>query len=329
MNDILLQEKILAKILLVDDRPENLYALEKILQKLDCEVYKAYSGNEALSLSIRHDFALILLDVNMPDMDGFEVADLLRGNDTTAHVPIIFVTAISKEEKYVFRGYEAGAVDYLMKPVDTDILISKVRVFLELDLKRKELEAVKAKLEEHVIRLQEASDTDGLTLIANRRCFDRTLDKEFQRLKRHIDEASDRKCLSLILLDVDYFKKYNDCYGHLEGDHCLREVAKALSRAVYRPGDLVARYGGEEFVVLLPMTPLSDAVQVAERIRLEVEQLNLLHATSDVSPVVTVSLGVASLEPTEGNDADMLIRQADQALYQAKMAGRNRVCGTE
>jgi two-component system sensor histidine kinase/response regulator len=142
-----IQHELVAKILVVDDRNENLFAMEKILKVLQCEIYKAHSGNEALSLTLRHDFALILLDVNMPEMDGFELAELLRGNEETDNIPIIFVTAINKEDKSVFKGYESGAVDYLFKPVDTDILLSKVKVFLELNLKKKELEAIQVKLE--------------------------------------------------------------------------------------------------------------------------------------------------------------------------------------
>lgn len=143
----ILQEHLITKILVVDDRNENLFAMEKILKTLACEVYKAHSGNEALSLTLRHDFALMLLDVNMPEMDGFELAELLRENDKTKWIPIIFVTAINKEDNSVFKGYETGAVDYLFKPINTDILLSKVKVFLELDLQKKELEAIRKELE--------------------------------------------------------------------------------------------------------------------------------------------------------------------------------------
>ncbi|MCZ8518621.1 MULTISPECIES: sensor histidine kinase [Paenibacillus] len=135
------------KILVVDDRKENLYAMQRTLRTLGCEVFTAESGNEALSFTLRHDFALLLLDVNMPEMDGFELAELLRMNEETKNIPIIFVTAINKEDKSVFKGYETGAVDYLFKPVDTDILLSKVKVFLELNRKKKELEQIQAELE--------------------------------------------------------------------------------------------------------------------------------------------------------------------------------------
>ncbi|MEK8129340.1 ATP-binding protein [Paenibacillus filicis] len=137
----------LSKILVVDDRKENLYAMERILKTLPCTVYAAHSGNEALSLTLRHDFALILLDVSMPEMDGFELAELLRSHEETQQIPIIFVTAINTEDKSVFKGYESGAVDYLFKPVDVDILLSKVKVFLELNMKRKELESIQSELE--------------------------------------------------------------------------------------------------------------------------------------------------------------------------------------
>jgi signal transduction histidine kinase len=135
------------KILVVDDRKENLFAMRKILQLLECEVFTVESGNEALSFTLRHDFALILLDVNMPEMDGFELAELLRSNEETQHIPIIFVTASNKEDQSIFKGYESGAVDYLFKPVNADILLSKVKVFLELNMRTKELEAIQAELE--------------------------------------------------------------------------------------------------------------------------------------------------------------------------------------
>ncbi|OAB47093.1 response regulator [Paenibacillus antarcticus] len=148
MPNMAVKEKLIAKILVVDDREENLYAMEKILNTLDCEFHKAHSGMEALGLALRHDFALLLLDVNMPEMNGFELAEILRGNKKTKLIPIIFVTAIDKEDASVYKGYETGAVDFLFKPVNTDILLSKVKVFIELDLQKKELEAIKAELEQ-------------------------------------------------------------------------------------------------------------------------------------------------------------------------------------
>ncbi|HEY0828395.1 MAG TPA: ATP-binding protein [Bacilli bacterium] len=144
---IAVKEKLTAKVLVVDDREENLFAMEKILQTLGCEIYKAHSGNEAMSFTLRHDFALILLDVNMPEMNGFELAEILRSNKKTKLLPIIFVTAINKEDTSVYKGYETGAVDFLFKPVNTDILLSKVKVFIELDLQKKSLESVKTELE--------------------------------------------------------------------------------------------------------------------------------------------------------------------------------------
>jgi two-component system sensor histidine kinase/response regulator len=155
MNSAVNQDQLIAKILVVDDRNENLFAMKTILKVLDCEIFKAHSGNEALALTLRHDFALILLDVNMPEMDGFELAELLRGNEATDKIPIIFITAINKEDKSVFKGYKSGAVDYLFKPLDTDILLSKVKVFLELNLKKKELEAFQVKLERSNENLKE------------------------------------------------------------------------------------------------------------------------------------------------------------------------------
>lgn len=316
-------------ILIVDDRPENLLVLESILEGLDLNIIKATSGNQALGLMIEHDFALVLLDVQMPDMDGFETAELMRGSERTRHIPIIFVTAINKDQKCMFKGYEIGAVDYLFKPIEPLILKSKVKVFIELQKQKQLLEQQKRMLEEKVnellllqelnYKLEHISTIDVLTGISNRRSFETIIQTEWKRaIRRSIP-------LSLIMIDIDHFKQFNDYYGHQEGDKCLRQVAEAIGSSIQRPGDFVARYGGEEFVVVLPETERDGALMVAERIRNNVESLAVKHGRSGVSQYVTVSLGISTLFPEKYHSVEELIRRADRALFQAKYFGRNRV----
>lgn len=316
-------------ILIVDDKPENLLALESILEGLDLNIVRATSGNKALGLMLEYDFALVLLDVQMPGMDGFETAELMRRCEKTKNIPIIFITAINKDQKCIFKGYEVGAVDYLFKPIEPLILKSKVKVFIELQ-KQKELLKKQAKMLEEQIdellelkelncKLKHISTIDVLTGISNRRSFEKNIQIEWQRAIRTGIP------LSLIMIDIDHFKAFNDCYGHQEGDRCLRQVAEAIVSSTQRPADFVARYGGEEFVVVLPETQREGALIVAERIRKKVESLAVKHKKSCVSPYVTVSLGISTLLPEKHYSVEELINSADKALFQAKFYGRNRV----
>lgn len=319
-------------ILIVDDRPENLLTLEHLLESPDLNIVRANSGQEALGLLLDHDFALVLLDVQMPDMDGFETAELMRGNKRTRHIPIIFVTANHTESKHIFRGYDSGAVDYLFKPLDPQMLLCKVRIFLEIHRQRQALQAktreldarivelhqLQSELEEKNRQLQLLSSLDGLTGIPNRRQFDEMLGIEWNRMAR------ERLPLSLVILDVDHFKLYNDRYGHLAGDSCLRRVATALAGLLRRPADMVARYGGEEFAAILPGTGLEGAKVVAESMRQAVANLGIEHQDSPVQSVVTVSLGLSAVVPLPGCAPADLLQAADQGLYQAKQEGRDR-----
>jgi diguanylate cyclase (GGDEF)-like protein len=317
-------------ILIVDDRPENLLVLEGLLEDLPCNIVKANSGNEALGFMLDYDFALVLLDVQMPEMDGFEVAELMRSSERTRNIPIVFVTAIYKEQKYIFRGYEIGAVDYLFKPIEPVVLRSKVTVFLELNKQKRLLEEqaknIREKLEE-VLTLQEAnrkleslSSLDGLTGIPNRRSFDEYMNTEWKAAVRN------QTPLSVIMTDIDYFKNYNDFYGHLQGDDCLIKVAKRMVSSIKRPKDFVARYGGEEFAVILPDTDEEGARYIAETIRRNIEELLIPHEASKVGPYITLSLGIHSAIPYSGSSYETFISNADVALYEAKFSGRNRVC---
>ncbi len=224
-------------VLIVDDRPENLLALGAILSDSELNIIKAGSGNETLALTLEHDFALILLDVQMPNMDGFEVAELLRGNNETCHIPIIFVTAINKEQKYVFKGYDSGAVDYLFKLIDPDIIASKVRVFTEL-YRQKKL------IEEQALSLEQLAFYDPLTHLPNRTLF-------FDRFTHALAHAKRSETIvALLSMDLDRFKKVNDSLGHDVGDLLLKEVSVRF-KGFLRSADTVARLGGDEFAIIL------------------------------------------------------------------------------
>ncbi|WDP84159.1 MAG: diguanylate cyclase [Desulfobacter sp.] len=318
-------------ILIVDDRPENLLTLEQVLDSPDLDVIRAESGHEALEKTLDHEFALILLDVQMPVMDGYETATLLRGNKRTKNIPIIFVTAVNKEEAHVFRGYGSGAVDYLFKPLATDVLTSKVKIFIELHNQRQlleektkeldarvaELQALKYELEESNEKLRQLSSLDGLTDLPNRRFFDETLVREWQRGRRR------KTPLTLIIADIDHFKAYNDAYGHVIGDDCLKKVAKGLDKSILRDVDTIARYGGEEFAAILPETDQKGGVLIAKRMLTTIDKMNITHEHSETTDHVTISLGLATVIPNKKTNATHLIQSADQALYLAKASGRN------
>ncbi len=317
-------------ILVVDDKPENLKEMETLLEDYVLEVITAGSGNEALELMLKHDFALVLLDVEMQDMDGFKTAEMMRNNEKTRHIPIILITEMSNDRQFLFKGYQAGAIDYLLRPIDINILKSKISVFTELFIQKKlleqkmyELEDIKEKLEEANRKLLNLSFIDGLTKIPNRRRFDESLYWEWKRTKRS-------KCvISIIMIDIDYFKFFNDNYGHQAGDECLIRVAKTLVECAKRPQDLVARYGGEEFVVVLPETNYSNASYVAELMREKIISLNIAHLNSKVDKVVTISLGICTGIPGKDLTLTDFTREADVQLYNAKKTGRNRVCGID
>lgn len=316
-------------ILIVDDRQDNILVLESLLEGLDCCIFKATSGNEALSLMLENEFALVLLDIQMPHMDGFEVAELMRVREKTRNVPIIFVTAIYKEQKYIFKGYERGAVDYIFKPIEPIILISKVKVFLNLYKQARQLREQAQQLEERLkelLELQVANDKlltlsnlDSLTGIPNRRYFDHFLELNWR------DSIRERRSISLIMIDIDYFKEYNDHYGHVKGDECLTNVANCIAATLRRPRDFVARYGGEEFAVVLPNSEGEGALQVAEAIRNNIIELFIPHETSKGIPQITVSLGIFSIIPMVSDKMEDIIKNADEALYMSKSLGRNKV----
>jgi diguanylate cyclase (GGDEF)-like protein len=310
-------------ILIVDDHPQNILALEAVIADMGFDIITARSGNDALRLSLKHDFALILLDVQMPGMNGFEVARLIRANPKTGHFPIIFVTAGMKDLLDQIEGYETGAVDYLMKPFEPVILRSKVRVFQELYQQRKVIERFYSNLEqiveERTAELKDANETisrlaatDELTKLFNRRSFNDNLAAAVSATRRH------QYPLAMIMIDLDHFKTVNDTFGHSEGDEVLKTFADVL-REMIRVEDIAARWGGEEFVVILPHTSCDAAAALAERIRVAFER-----QVGSTKPItLSASFGVVQLQEEE--NPDDLIRRADAALYRAKDNGRNQV----
>jgi diguanylate cyclase (GGDEF)-like protein len=291
-------------LLIVDDMAANIRILANLL-KDDYTIQVANRGQKALDISRgNHPPDLILLDIMMPEMDGYQVCRELKNNATTNHIPVIFVTAMDAVEDQK-KGLSLGAVDYITKPFDADIV--KVRVRNHMNLK------VKTDM------LEDMSHVDGLTQVANRRNFDRSLQRELKRLERS------GKPLGLVMLDIDYFKPFNDHYGHGKGDECLIKVAAALQQAIKRPGDLLARYGGEEFAAILPETDAEGVQRVAEAMRAAVEAIDVEHGYSLVADHVTISVGCCAQILTADTTAEQLLNRADTALYAAKRQGRNRV----
>jgi diguanylate cyclase (GGDEF)-like protein/hemerythrin-like metal-binding protein len=291
-------------ILIVDDQSVNLHILAEALQP-NYEIIAATSGTTALELAQQTDQPdLILLDIMMPGIDGYEVCRRLKASEKTKNIPVIFVTAhteLSEEE----IGLNLGAVDYISKPYRIPILLARVRNHLNTKRKTDLLEALVS--------------LDGLTGIPNRRKFNEILDFEWRRAVRS------GKHISIVMLDIDHFKQYNDLYGHAAGDDCLIKVANFLLSCVSRPGDLVARYGGEEFVALLPLTTAEGAIAVSERFVRGVSALLLPHKHSGVADHVTISAGSATVIPTKNISMAAMLHKADEMLYQAKREGRNRV----
>lgn len=303
----------LPHILIVDDRDENLIALDALLEDSGAIVIKAKSGNEALAKMLKYDIALVLLDVQMPGMDGFEVAELMRGNVQTKEIPIIFVTAINKDQQYVFKGYEAGAVDYLSKPLEPLILKGKVGVFLQLWRQRQELFQLLQEKEKLTEKLRELAEYDALTKLPNRSLFQDRLHQAVVLALRNKQSGT------LMFIDLDKFKEVNDSLGHDYGDQLLIQTAERLSTCV-RKSDTVARLGGDEFTVVLQnTTEENSSVIVAEKI---LEQLSAPFRLGEHEVQIGGSIGITTF-PDNATDTQSLLKQADAAMYEAKKAGRN------
>ncbi|MBT9516619.1 MAG: diguanylate cyclase [Methyloversatilis discipulorum] len=307
------------KALVIEDSQTGLAVVSQHLERMGILPIAATDGESGVAAFRQHNPDIVLLDVVLPGMDGYEVARRIRAIEQSGEwTPIIFLTARTADTDLV-QGITAGGDDYLFKPISEVVLAAKVRAMQRILQMRYSLVVLTRKLDAANQELTRLTSLDGLTGLSNRRHFDETMLREWRRAARY------KRPLSLVLVDVDHFKQYNDTYGHLAGDECLKTVASALQAVSRRPSDLVARYGGEEFALVLPETDLSGARSVAEGLCDAIRALQLPHAAA-ASGHVTISVGVASLMPGNGvGGPQNLIAEADLALYAAKSGGRDRV----
>jgi diguanylate cyclase (GGDEF)-like protein len=293
-------------ILIVDDEILNIRILQKALE--DYSLLTATNGLDALNIAQSPNPPdLILLDIMMPEMDGFQVCKALKTDPQTVNIPIIFITAITDDKKEE-KGLALGAVDYITKPFRLPIVQARVKNHLQL---KKSLDL-----------LENQSTLDFLTNIPNRRRFNEVFTSEWRHALRAMVD------LSLIMIDIDYFKLFNDTYGHLAGDNCLKKISRTLVTALNRSTDFVARFGGEEFVVILPETDHEGAMNMAKNFQAAIAELALPHTSSPVSDFVTLSFGIATFHPSVESDPSRMIRLADDMLYKAKAEGRNCIRAT-
>lgn len=295
------------RILIVDDQPVNIRVLHQVFRG-EFEVLMATSGEQAISLCQEQRPDIVLLDVVMPGLSGHDVCRRLKADPDTRDIPVIFVTSQNQDGDEAL-GFEIGAVDFITKPINPIIVSARVRTHLALKLQSDLLRTI--------------AMNDGLTKVANRRKFDEELAISWRAAQR------EGRVLSLVMLDLDSFKQFNDRYGHQQGDACLVAVANALNQSVRRPHDLVARYGGEEFVCILPDTDSQGAIKLAEVMRTAVKALEIEHLDSAAGGFVSISLGIATQIPNTGASPQSLLAAADEQLYQAKRAGRDRACAIE
>lgn len=298
------------KILLVEDSATLRHAMRTYIIDAGHEPLIARSGEEALQLLENTPVDMIIMDVEMPGLNGFETTRLIREWLAGHWIPIIFVTGLNEDENYR-EGIEAGGDDYLIKPVSFMILKAKIRAMERIAEMRDQLHQLNAELEA-------LSQLDSLTQIYNRRTFNELAQRQWALAKRH------QQPISALMIDVDHFKLFNDHYGHPAGDSCLKKVAHAIKHCLQRNSDILGRYGGEEFVVLLPETDAAGAMKVAQSISDALTQLYIRHDVSPTAPCVTASIGGATCLRTTGHDLEELVKSADRALYKAKRAGRNR-----
>ena len=296
-----------ATVLIVDDEVSNIEIMNAVLED-HYEICFATSGEQALEVARSVLPDLILLDVMMPGLDGYEVCLRLKNDRLLADVPVIFTTGLDDQEAEV-RGLSLGAIDYVTKPINPVVLRARVSNHIELKRLRDQL--------------AQMAVTDALTGLSNRRQLEVILAGEISRL------APAGAWLSVIMLDIDFFKLFNDTYGHPEGDRCIAMVAAALNRAVHKVSGMTARYGGEEFVCVLPGADPETALATAHEIQFQIQSLNIPHQSSEVSTNVTVSMGIASARTHPGMSGSLWLQQADHQLYTSKKSGRNQIARTE
>jgi diguanylate cyclase (GGDEF)-like protein len=298
-------ESIRQTVLIIDDSATSRQMLGELLAP-EYTVLLGGDGEEGLKLAQQHQPDVILLDVVMPEVDGHEVLRRLKADPGTSAISVVFITGEGTPEAEE-RGLREGASDYVSKPFHHPVVKARVALHMQVARQRRMLEAL--------------ANIDGLTELSNRRQFDTVMAAEWARAART------GQPLSLALLDIDFFKRYNDHYGHALGDQALRMVAAQLRKRVQRPADLVARYGGEEFILVMPDTSISGGFELANRLRIGVEGLSVPHERSSAAVCLTVSIGVACTQPERVPTAEALLQLADERLYRAKKTGRNRVVG--
>lgn len=311
-------------VFLVDDQAMIGEAVRRALaSEVDIRFHYCASGNDAVAMAEKLHPTVILQDLVMPDVDGMSLVGRYRANPATRDIPVIVLS--SKEDAAIkSEAFAAGVDDYLVKLPDRVELIARVRHHsksylnrLQRDAAYRALDESQQKLLEMNRALQRLSHVDGLTGLSNRRFLDEYLGTEWKRAARELND------FSVLMIDVDNFKKFNDSHGHLAGDEVLKQVASAVRQALHRPADLAARFGGEEFVVVLPGTTLAGAQVMGDRICRSVEALNIAHGAAGAGAVVTVSIGGASTMPVRGGLPTDLLALADESLYLAKGKGKN------
>ena len=290
-------------ILIVDDEKPNLLYLNSLLSA-EYSIFIAKDGREAVAKANELQPDLILMDILMPGMDGYEALAALKSSEATKAIPVVFITGLDDVDDER-KGLALGADDYISKPFHDAIVQLRVRNQMKIVNQMRTIERM--------------SMTDKLTDLANRRSFDKQLSTEWKR------SARDRSPISILMVDIDKFKEYNDTYGHQQGDRAIKAVAEVIANTFKRPADFPARWGGEEFAVLLPMTDLDGALAVSEKLRSNVEGIAV--PCDDGPPTkITVSIGINTEIPTQTEDTESFVKKADTALYQAKRGGRNKVC---
>ena len=314
-----------ATILVVEDEQNLRFVFANVLAKEGYQLQEAASGEECLEFCSQHLPDLILLDAIMGGIDGFTCCEILHNRLGEECPPILIVTVLNDEDS-INLAFEKGANEYITKPINWAVLrrridrLLKTRwAFQELQRRYQEAHELSLKLEKANQKLKLLATVDGLTQIANRRMFDERLKEEWYRARR------EKLPLTLIICDIDYFKQYNDYYGHQVGDRCLKDIATILSQSCNRAADFVARYGGEEFALILAGSSLEKGEQLGEKIRHNIMEAKIPHRENPNGTIITLSLGVASLIPDETKRETDLVAQADRALYEAKNQGRNRV----
>lgn len=313
------------RVLIVEDSPSVSMLIFRIVENEGHEAVPAESGEEALEFFEAQHFDLVLMDVELPGMNGFETTMRIRAQSISHWLPIIFLSS-NTEDEYLATGIEAGGDDYLSKPVKPIVLRAKISAMGRIAQIQKELNKVNERLALANQELKKTAAQDGLTGVNNRRAFDTHLHKEWSRSQR------DKTLVSLIMIDIDLFKGFNDRYGHLKGDHCLKKVAQILQNSTSRPSDLTSRYGGEEFAIILPNTDSVGASQIANIILENLRFAAIPYPDSLIRKYVTVSMGICCSDqisiydaiPEQNFNETMLIQKADDMLYHAKEDGRNQ-----